>query len=181
MCNSPPAEIHSLCIICQTDSFSFRTQGSVLNLDRATRDPGSLSGNSRANETCSLWHQISVQIPTMPSVKGLHYALRIWTTQIFGLVIMMLYPLPQWNQVPHQAQCFCIPEMAHPTPPLATLRLQPKGKKYNISTTEEQRCITLPPGSRGAHIYVFYSECNTLKTSSPQLFNYPEAPPSLSF
>lgn len=30
----------------------------------------------------------------MPSVKGLHYALRIWTRQIFGLVIMMLYPLP---------------------------------------------------------------------------------------
>lgn len=73
------------------------------------------------SETCSLWHEISVQIPMMPSVKGLHYALRIWTRQIFGLVIMMLYPLPPWNQVLHQAQCFCIRGMAHPTPhqPLA--------------------------------------------------------------
>lgn len=52
----------------------------------------------------------------MPSVKGLHYALRIWTRQIFGLVIMMLYPLPPRNQVLHQAQCFCIPKMAQPTP-----------------------------------------------------------------
>lgn len=30
---------------------------------------------------------------------------------------MMLYPLPRWNQVLHQAQCFCILVMAHPTPP----------------------------------------------------------------
>lgn len=92
------------------------------------------------SETCSLWHKISVQNPMMPSVKGLHYALRIWTRQIFGLVIMMLYPLPPWNQVLHQAQCFCIPEMAHPTPPSATLCLLPYTSQIGRNTIYSPHC-----------------------------------------
>lgn len=95
--------IHYVSSVKQShNSFLFRTQGSVLNLDWATRDLGSLSGNSRAEwNLLSLVKRakkkkkkkISVQIPMMPSVKGLHYALRIWTRQIFGLVIMMPYSL----------------------------------------------------------------------------------------
>lgn len=54
----------------------------------------------------------------MPSVKGLHYALRIWTRQIFGLVIMMPYPLPLLEPgVLHQPQCSCI--LPSDPPPLA--------------------------------------------------------------
>lgn len=41
--------IHYVSSVKQShNSFLFRTQGSVLNLDWATRDLGSLSGNSRA-------------------------------------------------------------------------------------------------------------------------------------
>lgn len=83
------------------------------------------------SETCSV-QPISVQIL---SVKGLHYALRIWTRQIFGLVIMMLYPLPPQIQVLHQVQCSCIPEMFTLPPISLSVSLsshKPSEKKWKL-------------------------------------------------
>lgn len=77
----------------------------------------------------------------MSSVKGLHYALRIWNRQIFVLVIMMLYtphPHPP-DPVLHRAQCFCIPVIPpHPRPPSTTLSSKWKRGKWNEILQETQ-------------------------------------------
>lgn len=64
---SPVAQNHS--------SFLFWIQGCVLNLDWATRDLGKWKQQGPVKP--ARWHKISVQIPVIPPVKGLHYALRI--------------------------------------------------------------------------------------------------------
>lgn len=56
-------------------SFLFWTQSCVLNLDWATRDLGKWKQQGPVKP--AHWHEISVQIPVIPSVKGLHYARRI--------------------------------------------------------------------------------------------------------
>lgn len=88
------------------------------------------------SETCSPWHKISVQIPVMPSVKGLHYALRIWTTQIFGLVIMMLCPHPHGSLGPTPGPVFLHRRNRHKMPPLRSHESNEKNK-----TKERQQFI----------------------------------------